>query len=63
MTNDEEDFWDSLSADEAQFVKTIMCELADEQWARRLLRDINSNGGLTRANKARFFELRFSHQG
>ena len=38
-----------------------MCELAAEPWAGRLLRDIDRNGGLTRANKARFFELRFGH--
>lgn len=61
MTNDEEDFWDFLSADEAQFVKTIMCELVDEPRVVRLLRDIKRNGGLTPANKARFFELRFGY--
>ncbi|MEE8371590.1 MAG: hypothetical protein V3R73_05525 [Sphingomonadales bacterium] len=61
MSNGEEYPWDFLSTDEAQFVKTIMCELVDEPWAGRLLRDINRNGGLTRANKARFLELRFGY--
>ena len=38
-----------------------MDELAQENWARPLLQEIDINGGLTRANMSRFFELRFGH--
>ena len=61
MSNGGKNFWDSLSVDEAQFVESVMGELADEPWARSLLLDINGNGGLTRVNKAKFFELRFGY--
>ncbi len=61
MTNGDASFWDGLSTDEAEFVRAIMGELADVAWAAALLRDINDNGGVVRANKARFFELRFGY--
>ena len=59
--NDDEKFWDSLSVEEAQFVDKIMRELADQTWAFPLLNQIGTDGGLTRVNKARFFELRFGY--
>lgn len=53
--------WDILSDREAEFVDAVMCDLADMAWARPLLTEIERNGGLTRANKTRFFELRFGY--
>ena len=61
MGEDEDHFWDDLSPAEQRFVETITHELADVSWAGPLLRDIAANGGLIRANKARFFELRFGY--
>ncbi len=57
----EEHSWDFLSDREAEFVDGILRELADVEWARPLLTDIKRHGGLTRANKTRFFELRFGY--
>jgi hypothetical protein len=54
-------FWDSLSADEAEFAQSIMLELHDPPWAAPLLAGIRDNGGVTQANKDRMFELRFGH--
>lgn len=61
MASAVENFWDSLSADEGEFVQTIMSELHDQPWAAPLLAGIRDNGGVTRANKDRMFELRFGH--
>jgi hypothetical protein len=58
MTDSGDGFWDSFSADEASFVDAISRKLAHEAWARPLLAQIAENGGLIRANKALFFELR-----
>jgi hypothetical protein len=38
-----------------------VAELRDQLWARPLLDDINANGGMTRENKGRLFELRFAY--
>ena len=43
------------------FVDEVMREIQDESWARPLLHEIAANDGLTRANKAKFFELRFGY--
>lgn len=61
QTPPEERFWDFLSEREANFVDNIMRSLDDMEWARPLLADIRRNGGLTWANKAKFFELRFGY--
>jgi hypothetical protein len=58
MSNGHDDCWDILSGDEGEFVEDIMRQLRECAWARPLLDAIAGNGGLTRANKARFFELR-----
>jgi hypothetical protein len=58
---DEEPRWDRLSDREARFVSRIIHDLAGTPWARPLLTDIERGGGLTRANKTRFFELRFGY--
>lgn len=57
----EQHSWDFLSEREAEFVDAILRDLADAAWARPLIADIERNGGLTRANKPRFFELRFGY--
>jgi hypothetical protein len=61
MTDGMENFWDSLSQDEASSAEFIMEQLKDVPWAQPLLRDIRSNGGITQANKDRLFELRFGY--
>jgi hypothetical protein len=53
--------WDSLSDSEARFSQTILDELADQPWAGKLIAEINRNGGITRNNKSRLFELRFAY--
>ena len=53
--------WDILSDREALFVDQIIRDLAGTAWAQPLLTTIKRNGGLTRANKTRFFELRFGY--
>ena len=54
-------FWDILSQDEAEFAKAIIAALTGVPWAVPLLADIAASGGLTLANKAKFFELRFGY--
>ena len=61
MTPAIDSFWDILSQDEADFVQAIMLELADQSWAQPIIAGINNNGGLTRENKDRLFELRFAY--
>jgi hypothetical protein len=61
MTDGLDNFWDSLSADEACSAEFIMEQLKDVSWAQSLLHDIRSNGGITQANKDRLFELRFGY--
>jgi hypothetical protein len=54
-------FWDILTTDEAEFSQAIMRDLGEVAWAQPLLADIAATGGLTRANKAKLFELRFGY--
>ncbi len=61
MSTANESFWDSLSDNEAHFSAAILDELADQPWARQLVANIKDNGGITRANKGRLFELRFAY--
>jgi hypothetical protein len=61
MSSATDSFWDILSQDEADFVQAIMRELADQPWAQPIIAGINDNGGLTRENKDRLFELRFAY--
>jgi hypothetical protein len=57
-----EDFWDSVSMDEAQFVQVIMAELHDPAMgSAELLAGICDNGGVVQAKKDRMFELRFGY--
>jgi hypothetical protein len=56
-----DNFWDILSQDEADFAQTILLELANQPWAQPIVEGINDNGGLTRENKDRLFELRFAY--
>jgi hypothetical protein len=61
MTKRNEDSFDFLTGREADFMKSVMDELADTPWAKPLIADINATGGLTGDNKAKLFELRFGH--
>jgi len=61
MADSLENFWDSLSKDEADFVQAIMDELRDHAWSAPLLAGIRDNGGISQANKDRMFELRFGY--
>ena len=61
MADAVENFWDSLSKDEADFVQAIMDELRDQAWSVPVLAGIRDNGGITQANKDRMFELRFGY--
>jgi hypothetical protein len=61
MANSLENFWDSLSKNEADFVQAIIEELRDQAWSAPLLTGIHYNGGITQANKDRMFELRFGY--
>ena len=61
MTPAIDSLWDMLSQDEADFVQAIMLELGDQSWAQPIIAGINNNGGLTRENKDRLFELRFAY--
>ena len=61
MANSVENFWDSLSNNEADFAQAIMNELRDKAWSASLLAGIRDNGGITQANKDRLFELRFGY--
>jgi hypothetical protein len=61
MTKRDEDSFDFLTGREADFMKSVIDKLADTPWAKPLIDDINATGGLTGANKAKLFELRFGH--
>jgi hypothetical protein len=61
MTNAVENFWDSLSKDEADFVQAILDKLKDKVWSAPLVAGIRDNGGIVQANKDRMFELRFGY--
>jgi len=61
MNTCDEHFWDGLSTEEAHFVDAVMNDLSDTPWAQPLLRAIRDSGGLCRANKTLFFELRFGY--
>jgi hypothetical protein len=56
-----ENFWDSLSKDEADFVRVILDKLKGKAWSARLVAGIRDNGGITQASKDRMFELRFGY--
>lgn len=53
--------WDTLTEEEATLVATILEELAEISWARRIATDIEASGGITKANKSLFFELRLGY--
>lgn len=61
MASSIENFWDSLSKDEADFVQTIMDELRDQAWTAPILAGVRDKDGITQANKDRMFELRFGY--
>jgi len=61
MTNAVENFWDSLSKDEADYVQAIMDKLKDRPWSAPVVAGIRDNGGIVQANKDRMFELRFGY--
>jgi len=61
MASAVENFWDSLTRGEADYVQTIMDELKDQAWAAPILAGIRDNGGIVQANKDRMFELRFAY--
>jgi hypothetical protein len=61
MTKRDEGSFDFLTGREADFMKSVIDELADTPWAKPLVDDINATGGLTGDNKAKLFELRFGH--
>jgi len=61
MESGEKHSWDFLSEREAHFTEWVMRELAGAAWAQPLFAEIERNGGITRANKARFFELRLGY--
>jgi len=60
MSNVEDHGGDFLSGSEADAVEGIKDELRDQVWARPLLREVPGTGDLTRADKARLFEIRFA---
>ena len=59
MANPDEHTFDFLTGREGDFMESAMEKLADTPWAKPLVDDINAAGGLTGANKAKLFELRF----
>ena len=61
MTTAVENFWDSLSKDEADSAQAILDKLKDKPWSAPLVAGIRDNGGITQANKDRMFELRFGY--
>src|ERR1700680_4222822 len=61
MVKQDERSFDFLTEREADFTKSVMDELADAPWAKPLIDDINTTGGLIGKNKAKLFELRFCH--
>jgi hypothetical protein len=60
MADSDLNFWDPLTRDEVEFVRAIMAELRDVAWAKPMLARIEESGGMTHANKSKFFELRFA---
>jgi hypothetical protein len=54
-------FFDTFTKDEADGAKAMRDDLRTVRWAQPLLKAIADGGGLTGANKALFFELRFGH--
>lgn len=61
MTDSGTNFWDTLTTDEVEFVRTIIDELRDVPWVKPLLASIKHAGGFVHANKPKFFELRFGY--
>jgi hypothetical protein len=61
MSEADETLWDILSINEGCFAEAILDELTGQPWAQKLIADIKDNGGITRANKSRLFELRFAY--
>lgn len=61
MTKRDENSFDFLTGREADFMNSVMDELADTLWAKPLVDDINASGEVTGGNKAKLFELRFGH--
>jgi len=53
--------FDFLTGAEAEAVQPMMTELAGTPWAKPLLADIETAGGLKTENMAKLFELRFGH--
>lgn len=60
MTFDD-NFWDSLSSREGDFVETVLLQLAGCSWIQPLVDKIRENGGVTRKNKDLLFESRFAY--
>lgn len=61
MANDKDNFWDFLSEREAAYSDEAMRSLEGLPWAAPLIDTIQANGGLTSANMAFLFELRFAN--
>ena len=59
-TMDEKPF-DFLTRRESDFMESVMCDLAQVPWAKPLRDDLKRSGGVTGANKAKLFELRFGY--
>jgi hypothetical protein len=53
--------FDFLTEHEADFMESVMRDLANTPWAKPLIDDINGSGGLKGMNKAKLFELRFGY--
>lgn len=60
MTPVTDSFRDILSQAEADFALTILSELGN-RLGQPIVAGINDNGGLTRENKERFFEVRSTY--
>jgi len=60
MSDGEDHGWDFLSGSEAEAVDGARDELRGQAWAQPLVRAIPATADLTRADKARLFELRFA---
>lgn len=61
MCNETRNFFDYLSDVEAEFMRSVIQDLRQDEWAQDLLTYVERNGGLTRTNKSQFFELRFGY--
>jgi hypothetical protein len=61
MTRADEQTFDFLTGREGDFMESLMDDLKDAPWAKPIIDDINSNGGLKGSNKAKLFELRFGY--